>query len=425
MRCVGCVSGVCQVCVRCVSGVCQVCVAFVACVACIAERDMRSLLPRAFVMWPSLVGALSHVGLWMLHATAEKFSQRTLHVAKVVNAVISYPTGDPSFAVQEAFSGRDTLSAESISPFLLAHDFGTPTKDLSKGQPAADPGPPAMGEHPERITGWHPHKGFDIITYMKEGRGLHADSLGNIAVVRPGGIQWMRTGSGIEHAEGGGNPKSAKKHGLQLWINLPSKMKLSDPSYGAVQPENVPTKRDAASGVTVRSIAGIGGAGLYDRNDFYIWDCEMPPHASYSLSLPHVAQWATPTVLVYSYQGKGRIAGTELRRKQTAVIRLSAENTSDSGGPTDPEMWIEATSKEGFGFVVFAGKPLRGEPIAWRGPIVMNTQEEIRSTYAELRTGTFYKVRAPYDYRSRTKQSTVPFDTPQVRESAAHLSNEL
>ena len=86
----------------------------------------------------------------------------------------------------------------------------------------------------------HCHAGFDILTYMKEGRGSHADSLGNVAVVRPGGIQWMRTGSGIEHAEGGGNPEGINKHGFQIWVSADSFLKKNEEPFAMPPPASVP-----------------------------------------------------------------------------------------------------------------------------------------------------------------------------------------
>ena len=138
-----------------------------------------------------------------------------LRVLSAAPAHVSYPTGDKSFAVLEAFPGGGALAAERISPFLLAHEWGAVTKTLD-GRVAPDPGPPSLREKAATV-GWHPHRGFDLLSYIKEGRGSHADSLGNVAVVRPGGVQYMRAGSGIEHAEGGGTPQGASKHGFQLW----------------------------------------------------------------------------------------------------------------------------------------------------------------------------------------------------------------
>ena len=139
-------------------------------------------------------------------------SKSACTVQRVTKAQISYPTGDSSFAVMESWP-TDQLPAAEISPFLLNHDWGSPTKTL--GKPAVDPGAPPVAGEPH--VGWHPHRGFDLLSYIKEGRGRHADSIGNRAVVRPGGLQWMRAGSGIEHAEGGGNPDGAAKHGFQIW----------------------------------------------------------------------------------------------------------------------------------------------------------------------------------------------------------------
>jgi hypothetical protein len=92
------------------------------------------------------------------------------------------------------------LAVEHISPFLLSHEWGVRTKHIDSSlRVAPDHGPPSARDKTKTV-GWHPHRGFDLITYVKEGRGSHADSLGNVAVVRPGGVQWMRSGSGIEHA---------------------------------------------------------------------------------------------------------------------------------------------------------------------------------------------------------------------------------
>jgi redox-sensitive bicupin YhaK (pirin superfamily) len=150
-----------------------------------------------------------------------------LKVKDVKKSKVDYPTGDKKFSVLEAFPSPFN-AVEEVDPFLICHEWGKSQKKI--GVPAIDPG--KAKEKQEKHVGWHPHRGFDIVSYVKEGRGSHADSLGNVAVVRSGGIQWMRTASGIEHAEGGGNPKSANKHGFQLWINLPSHLKMSKPSYG-------------------------------------------------------------------------------------------------------------------------------------------------------------------------------------------------
>ena len=134
-----------------------------------------------------------------------------MRLLKVVGARKTYPTGDPSFAVQQPFPA--SLTTEEVDPFLMCDFFGPA---LSDGV-ATDP-----DEFP---VDWHPHRGFDIATYMIEGRGRHADSMGNRETFEAPGMQWASVGSGIEHAEGGGTPAGMRTTGFQLWINVPSSRK--------------------------------------------------------------------------------------------------------------------------------------------------------------------------------------------------------
>ena len=114
--------------------------------------------------------------------------------------------------------------------------------------------------HLDRHVGWHPHRGFDILSYIKQGRGSHADSMGNAAVVRPGGLQWMRTGSGVEHAEGGGNPDGAST--VFNCGSTSAKMKMEDPACGTVQPEDIPEERSPGGGLFRFLVAGDRGAAF-------------------------------------------------------------------------------------------------------------------------------------------------------------------
>ena len=318
---------------------------------------------------------------------------------------ISYPTGDKSFKVWQPWPSA--LPAEDISPFLMCDEWGAPTKALDT-RAARDPGPPpAQGE---RHVGWHPHRGFDIVSYIREGRGSHADSLGNVAVVRPGGVQWLRTGSGIEHAEGGGNPPGASKHGFQLWINLPRAMKMAKPRYGTVQPEDIPVVRGDGGGVS-RLLAGAGAAAFADRaGDFAIADCELPPGATHAHAVPAAL---TGTVVLYAYAGAGTAGGRALRPREALVLELDdaagadadADASADAANAdADAAIELVATAEEGFGVMVFAGRPL-GEPIAWRGPIVMAKQWELRQAYDELRAGTFLKERVPFDFKAHADRA--------------------
>ena len=239
---------------------------------------------------------------------------------------------------------------------------------------------------------------------VKEGRGSHADSLGNVAIVRSGGIQWMRTASGIEHAEGGGNPKNANKHGFQLWINLPSHLKMSKPAYGTIQPEKIPEMVSPDS-VRTRYIAGWNSAAFLDRvGDFTIIDVEMPLNTKHKL---HIPPHLLDTILVYSYRGSaGTVNLKKLKPHSIArlIVDSSNKNNKDdvhnkeeeegigngancTNYNMDQSAIIELKSyNSDFGVIVFAGKRIN-EKIAWRGPIVMNTWGEINLAYKELRNG--------------------------------------
>ena len=327
-----------------------------------------------------------------------------LVVSGITPSTKANPTGDPKFTVTRPFSNR-YLSDVFSNPFLMADEWGDPVKIL--GKPAVDPGPPSVTG--KRHVGWHPHRGFDIVSVIKEGRGAHADSMGNIEVVRPGGIQWMRTGSGVEHAEGGGSPVGAAKHGFQLWINLPSHMKMNDPSYGTVQPEHIPQEDNTNKrGGLVRYLAGAykNSASFPDRKDFSIIDVELPANATQIVSLPLQFE----KVIIYAYRGRGKIAGQLVRPQNAAVLTVGAVEVEATAVMEDVEpqefhfndlatVELQAGGK-GYAVLIFAAVPL-AEPIAWRGPIVMNTDREIEEAYRELRSGSFLKKRVGYDYKKK------------------------
>lgn len=348
---------------------------------------------------------------------------KVLRVGSVVGTSINHPTGDPNFSVLESFPSN--LEYEKTSPFLLSHEWGKPTKVL--GRHAKDPGPPENAG--DRHVGWHPHRGFDILSYIKQGRGSHADSLGNAAIVRPGGIQWMRCGSGIEHAEGGGNPQGADKHGFQLWINLPKSRRMNDPEYGTVQPEDIPERLNPSGGLLRFLVAGDNGAAFKDRKDFSIVDVELShQNSTQTLEVP----LSFTHVIVYAYQGLGKVSGKTVRPQHAAVLLASrdgehfsgengggvnfgADESKDAISSTEGAaafrdesiIQFESLSPSGAAFLVFMGKPM-DEPVSWRGPIVMNTQREIATAYQELRTGNFLKKRAKFDYKSQRPKTGPP-----------------
>ena len=137
---------------------------------------------------------------------------QAMRLLKVVTAKKTYPTGDPSFSVQQLFPAG--LTTEEVDPFLMCDFFGPAVSDGVSTDPDSFP------------VQWHPHRGMDIATYLIEGRGRHADSLGNRETFDAPGMQWVSVGSGIEHAEAGGTPAGQRTTGFQLWINVPSDRKM-------------------------------------------------------------------------------------------------------------------------------------------------------------------------------------------------------
>eukprot|EP00808_Paulinella_micropora_P000475 g60663.t1 len=286
----------------------------------------------------------------------------------------TYPTGNKNFAVMQPWP--HAFSAEEADPFLMCDEFG-PT--LSKG---------LVTDEDEFPVGWHPHRGMDIMTYLIAGTGRHADSLGNRGTFQSPGMQWISVGSGIEHAEGGGTPAGQPQHGFQIWLNVPAARKMEDPRYGTVNPEDLPDLKVAA-GVKARLLAGEldGKKGPFITvQSVQILDVRMEAKQQWAHTLP--AQ--LDNCLLYVYQGELVVAGSKVKAQQ--AVRLDASNKDVKG------MLIRAADKNGASFLLFAGKRLN-EPIAWHGPFVMNTQDEIRQVFREMQTGRFPPKRAPWNYR--------------------------
>lgn len=237
-------------------------------------------------------------------------------------------------------------------------------------------------------VGWHPHRGMDICTYLIEGTGRHADSLGNREMFASPGMQWCSVGSGIEHAEGGGTEAGQNTTGFQLWLNVPAARKMDDPAYGTVDPALLP-EADLGGGVTARVLAGtLGGAAGPFRTvqSVSMLHLELPPGAALSHSVPAELDNA----LLYVFRGAAALGSGEALPLHS-VARFDA---SDAAART---IQLRA-GPEGAGLMLFAGKRLN-EPIAWRGPFVMSTQEELAQTIREYQNGKFPPKRVPWDYR--------------------------
>lgn len=325
------------------------------------------------ILQPSFLLLFLLVSLGMSSRTASVSLMRVLAVKR---SVIAHPTGDPSFAVNQAFPGQ--FSSEETDPMLMLDFFG-PSK--SKG----------IESDPDRFPiGWHPHRGMDICTYMKSGVGRHADSMGNRETFSTPGMQWISVGSGIEHAEGGGTPAGEIDLGFQIWINVPSEMKMKDPKYGTETPSSMP-EVEVSPGVKVRVLAGqVGELTGPFKTAVPLQMCDYTIDANNS-SYVHIVPPELDNVLLYVYRGSGRIASTSV--STNAVVRLDGTDENARG------ISFESTSTtEPMCVMMFAGKMIK-EPIAWHGPFVMNTQRQIQDTINEVRSGRFPPVRASWNYK--------------------------
>ena len=228
---------------------------------------------------------------------------------------------------------------------------------------------------------WHPHRGIETVTYMLEGRVEHADSMGNAGSVDAGNIQWMTAGSGIIHQE---MPKSVDgvMGGFQLWVNLPRHDKMMNPRYQEIRRDQIPVVT-AGNGVTVKVICGTFGEVSGPVKDIVadpdFLDVSVPPGSRFALRVK-----PGYTVFAYVIGGEGTLdeGGVSLKNHDLALF---------SDGDT---IIAAGTGTRPFRFLLLSGKPIR-EPVAWQGPIVMNTDEELRQAFRDYRDGTFIKSGKP------------------------------
>lgn len=216
----------------------------------------------------------------------------------------------------------------------------------------------------------HPHRGIETVTYLLEGRIEHEDSLGNRGEILAGEAQWMCSGSGILHQE---MPKAAPRMlGFQLWLNLPAAEKMSPPTYLSITKGMIPVADAGGAKVHVLSGSFGGAQGVTPGHvPARILDVELAPGGTVTLMLP-----PEDTAFVFLLEGEGTVGDTAVPRKAAALL---------SGGEE-----VTVGSVRGARMAVFSAPPLR-EPIAWGGPIVMNTQRELDIAFEELRRGTFIR----------------------------------
>jgi len=267
---------------------------------------------------------------------------------------------------QLVIEGADVLLKRSIAPrrsnefdpFLLFDHFAfnDPTEGPIRGFPT------------------HPHRGIETVTYMLEGSVRHRDSLENIGSIKEGDVQWMTSGRGILHEEMPQRGYNGNIYGFQLWVNLPARLKMSEPRYQEVSDQTIPVVEK--NGAKIRLVAGtvdgvsgpvteIAAAPLY-------MDVQLAPDMEWVLPTP-----AGHTVVAYVFEGKGIFSGESV----SSVMMVKYE---------DGDHVKVKTENSPVRFMLIAGAPFK-EPIVPYGPFVMNTEEEIYQALADLRAGTFVK----------------------------------
>ena len=297
-----------------------------------------------------------------------------MSIRPVKRIVESRPTIEGAgVKLRRAFGFGDT---DETDPFLLFDDF--------------------RNERPaDYIAGfpWHPHRGIETITYVLSGTVAHGDSLGNKGALGAGDVQWMTAGRGILHQEMPQGDAQGRMHGFQLWANLPSALKMTTPRYQDVTAPNIPEIVDD-DGTRVRVVCGefwgrrgpVDGIAA-DPNYLDVW---VPPGKRKTLPVG-----LRRNAFAYVFEGSGTFRDASAPRgvltdqpgPVETVVREQTGNRSLVLFDRGDEVSVQA-GDAGIRFLLVSGQPIE-EPVAWYGPIVMNTQEELRQAIDELRAGTF------------------------------------
>ncbi|HLJ78978.1 MAG TPA: pirin family protein, partial [Acidobacteriaceae bacterium] len=270
---------------------------------------------------------------------------------------------------------------KEFDPFLLLDDFRNENPhDYMAGFP------------------WHPHRGIETITYVLAGSVEHGDSLGNRGKMTAGDVQWMTAGSGILHQEMPKGDERGRMHGFQLWANLPSRLKMTDPRYQDIPSSAIPVVTED-DGTTARVICGEfwGKRGPVDgvaAEPSYL-DISVPPNVRRRIKVE-----TTRNAFAYVFAGSGTFRDasepqavlTESGADPNATPVYDAKNHSLVLFDRGDEIAVQA-GPEGMRFLLVSGAPIE-EPVAWQGPIVMNTPEQLRQAWAELHTGAFIRHKA-------------------------------
>lgn len=272
---------------------------------------------------------------------------------QVLDVHVGQPTSDGAgVRLIRVFGGP---GVERFDPFLMLDEFGS-----------VNPNDYIAGFPP------HPHRGFETVTYMLEGRMRHEDHMGNVGLLGSGGVQWMTAARGVIHSEMPEQEEGAMR-GFQLWLNLPAKSKLGDAAYDDIQPERIP-RRVTPGGVTVIAIAGefddgqtqlAGAVQRPDTEPLYL-DLHLPAGATVSPKIPDGHR-----ALLYVYEGQAQVEGQPQAVEAGRLARLSEQGE------------LRLSSANGCRLLLIAGKPLN-EPIVQYGPFVMNSREEIEQAVRDF-----------------------------------------
>ncbi len=285
----------------------------------------------------------------------------TSNQRQIEEVLTGQPTSDGAgVKLTRVFGGRDLVR---FDPFLMLDEFGSfDANDYIGGFPP------------------HPHRGFETVTYMLEGYMEHRDHMDNVGQLGPGDVQWMKAGSGVIHSE---MPKQeqGRMHGFQLWVNLPSSEKMTPASYKDIAGDDIPNY--SMAGTRIKAIAGelkvdgndIPGKVTGLTTDPGYLDIAFEDDAAIEVEIPD-----SYTALLYVYEGGATVGGTDYPLDRSRLARLSRQGS------------LHLSAEKGTRVLLITGKPI-GEPIAHRGPFVMNSEQEIMQAIREYNSGTLVELK--------------------------------
>ncbi|MCE4372877.1 pirin family protein [Xanthomonas hortorum] len=281
----------------------------------------------------------------------------TTAAVQVLRTIRGMPTSDGAGVKLTRVIGTQQLP--DLDPFLMLDEFGTDkAEDYLAGFPS------------------HPHRGFETVTYMLDGRMRHKDNHGNEGLLTPGSVQWMTAGRGLIHSEMP-EQESGRMRGFQLWVNLPARDKMTEPKYQEYAPESIPVAQPAP-GVTVKVIAGtvgeVRGPIVQPATDPLYLDIKLAPNVAWDYVLP-----SGHNVFAYAFEGALTVG------EGGAARALPAQELAVLGGG---ERLTLHAGAEGAQLILVAGRPLN-EPVMRHGPFVMNTKQELMQAFVDFQEGRF------------------------------------